>query len=77
VTYRERRQKRALASPLDEVPGVGPTRKKALLKRFGSLARLARATPEEIAQTPGVGPDLAGAIHDRLRTPGADRRESA
>ncbi|HEU4526478.1 MAG TPA: excinuclease ABC subunit UvrC [Actinomycetota bacterium] len=78
VTYhRERRQKRALASPLDEVPGVGPTRKKALLKRFGSLARLARATPGEIAQTPGVGPELARAIHDRLHAPAAERRESA
>ncbi len=78
VTYhREKRQKRALASPLDEVPGVGPTRKKALLKRFGSLARLSRATPEEIAQTPGVGPDLARAIHDRLHGSAAERRESA
>ncbi|HEX5950536.1 MAG TPA: helix-hairpin-helix domain-containing protein, partial [Actinomycetota bacterium] len=78
VTYhRERRQKRALASPLDEVPGVGPTRKKALLKRFGSLARLSRATPEEIAQTPGVGPELARAIHDRLHAPVPERRESA
>jgi excinuclease ABC subunit C len=78
VTYhRERRQKRALASPLDEVAGVGPTRKKALLKRFGSLARLSRATPEEIAQTPGVGPELARAIHDRLHAPAPERRESA
>ncbi|HEU4356736.1 MAG TPA: excinuclease ABC subunit UvrC [Actinomycetota bacterium] len=78
VTYhRERRQKRALASPLDDVPGVGPTRKKALLKRFGSLARLSRAGPEEIAQTPGVGAELARAIHERLHTPTADRRESA
>ncbi len=41
VTYhRAEAAKRALASPLDEVPGVGPARKKALLKRFGSLARL-------------------------------------
>lgn len=72
--HRAKRAKRALASPLDEIPGVGPARKKALLRRFGSLARLARATPEEIAQTPGVGPGLARAIHDRLRTPA---RESA
>ena len=78
VTYhRQKRATRALASPLDEVPGVGPTRKKALLKRFGSLARLSRATPEEIAETPGVGPDLARAIHDRVHTPAAERRESA
>ena len=38
ITYhRQKREKRALASPLDEIPGVGPARKKALLKRFGSL----------------------------------------
>ncbi len=57
ITYhRQKRARRALASPLDEVPGVGPARKKALLKRFGSLARLARASVEEIAATPGDRP---------------------
>jgi excinuclease ABC subunit C len=45
---------------------VGPSRKKALLKRFGSTARLARASVDEIAATPGVGPELARAIHERL-----------
>src|ERR687897_303515 len=49
VTYhRAKRARRALASPLDDVPGIGTTRKRALLKRFGSLARLQRATEEEI-----------------------------
>jgi excinuclease ABC subunit C len=79
ITYhRQKRERRALASPLDEVPGVGPARKKALLKRFGSLARLARATEDEIARTPGVGPEVARAVHERLTgaTPAA-RRESA
>ncbi|HEX6230369.1 MAG TPA: excinuclease ABC subunit UvrC [Actinomycetota bacterium] len=80
VTYhRQKRQKRALASPLDEVPGVGPSRKKALLKRFGSVSRLARAEEGEIASTPGIGPELARAIRRRLTGvahPG-DRRESA
>src|SRR5262245_17579277 len=67
ITYhREKRGKRALASPLDDVPGVGPSRKKALLKRFGSMARIARATEDEIAATPGVGPELARAIYERL-----------
>jgi excinuclease ABC subunit C len=80
ITYhRERRAKRALASPLDDVPGIGPTRKKALLKRFGSLARLSRATVDEIAATPGVGPGVARAVHARLTgvTSGSERRESA
>jgi excinuclease ABC subunit C len=79
ITYhRQKRAKRALASPLDDVAGVGPSRKKALLKRFGSLARLSRASVEEIAATPGVGPEVARAVHERLtRAVPADRRESA
>jgi excinuclease ABC subunit C len=64
--HRESRQKRALRSPLDDVPGVGPARKKALLKRFGSLARLRRAEVEQIAETPGIGRELASTIHERL-----------
>ncbi|GIV00743.1 MAG: UvrABC system protein C [Actinomycetota bacterium] len=75
LTYhRTKRAKRVLASPLDEIPGVGPARKRALLRRFGSLARLARATPDEIAATPGIGPRLAREIHERLAAPA---RESA
>jgi excinuclease ABC subunit C len=79
ITYhREKRARRALVSPLDAVPGVGPARKKALLKRFGSLARMSRATVEEIAATPGVGPELARLVHERLTsaTP-AERRATA
>jgi excinuclease ABC subunit C len=67
--HRQKREKRALASPLDEILGVGPTRKRALLRRFGSLAGLRRATPEEIAQTRGIGPDLARSIHETLQAP--------
>ncbi|HZP90823.1 MAG TPA: excinuclease ABC subunit UvrC, partial [Actinomycetota bacterium] len=88
VTYhREKRAKRQVRSVLDEVPGIGPERKKALLRRFGSLARLAEASVEEIAKTPGVGPELARTVHERLRGPvasgplagqgGLGRRESA
>jgi excinuclease ABC subunit C len=79
VTYhRSKRERRALASPLDDVPGVGPARKKALLKRFGSLARLARASEDEIAATPGVGPGVARAVHARLTSAApAERRQSA
>lgn len=80
VTYhRQKRSKRAMASPLDEVPGIGPARKRALLRRFGSLARLARASVEEIAETPRVGPEMARAVHERLHgaTPVTERRASA
>jgi excinuclease ABC subunit C len=75
--HRQKREKRALASPLDEIAGIGPARKKALLKRFGSLARLRDAEVAEIADTPGVGPELARAIWDHLHGVPLDQRESA
>src|SRR4029078_9220742 len=75
ITYhRQKRAKRALVSPLDEVPGVGPARKKALMKRFASVARLARGDVAEIARTPGIGPELAAAISSHL-TGGAPRTD--
>ncbi|HJX07128.1 MAG TPA: excinuclease ABC subunit UvrC, partial [Actinomycetota bacterium] len=67
--HRSLRDKRALRSPLDDIPGVGPTRKKALLKRFGSLTKLRGASVDEIAGTPGVGPTMAASVHDHLHTP--------
>jgi excinuclease ABC subunit C len=71
ITYhRQKREKRALASPLDDIAGVGPSRKKALLKRFGSLVRLRAADVDEIADTPGVGPELASTIHEALHQVG-------
>jgi excinuclease ABC subunit C len=67
ITYhRAKRAKRALRSPLDDIPGVGPARKRTLLKRFGSLARLQTASVGEIQQTPGVGPALARTIYQHL-----------
>jgi excinuclease ABC subunit C len=56
---------------------VGPARKRALLKRFGSLARVRAAEPPEIAATPGIGPELARQIHERLHGDPDERRESA
>ena len=76
--HREKRQKRALASPLDDVPGVGPARKRALMKRFGSLAKIRAADEEALAATPGIGPELASAIHRQLSAPAtAPARRSA
>jgi excinuclease ABC subunit C len=76
VTYhRDKRAKRALASPLDEIPGIGPARKKALLKSFGSLARIQRASVEEIADVPGIGPELARVVDERLHAVKSDRTE--
>ena len=70
ITYhRAKRAKRVLRSPLDDIPGIGEARKKALLKRFGSLARLRRAGVEELDATPGVGPALARTVYERLHAP--------
>jgi excinuclease ABC subunit C len=63
VTFHRRaRSMRDLRSQLDDVPGVGPRRRKALLTRFGSLAGVRRATREELASV--VGPKAAGMIID-------------
>ena len=67
ITYhRAKRAQPALRSPLDDVHGVGAVRKKALLRRFGSLTRLRKASIEEIQATRGVGPAVARAIWERL-----------
>jgi excinuclease ABC subunit C len=75
--HRQKRERRALSSPLDDIPGVGPARKKALMRRFGSLARVRAASASELAETPGIGPDLAAAIHERLHLPEAAGRRTA
>ena len=60
--HRQRRSKRMTTSGLDGVPGLGEVRRKALLRRFGSLKRLAAATVEEIAEVPGIGRRTAEAM---------------
>jgi excinuclease ABC subunit C len=52
---RGKRGKTMRRSPLDDVPGLGETRRKALLKHFGSVKRLRAATVEEICEVPGIG----------------------
>ena len=49
-------------SLLDDVPGLGEVRRKALLKHFGSLKKLRAATVEQIGEVPGIGPRTAEAI---------------
>ena len=58
----ELRGRKLRESLLDEVEGLGPSRKAALLARFGSIQALRRATPEALAETPGVGPQLAARV---------------
>lgn len=67
ITYQRQRRKRDISSVLSEIPGVGASRVKLLLKEFGSVARLKSATPEQIAEVRGIGPILAETIHRRLR----------
>jgi excinuclease ABC subunit C len=64
--HRQKRSKRMTASALDEVPGLGATRRTALLKHFGSLKRLGSATVDEISEVPGVGRRTAEAVHAAL-----------
>ncbi len=60
ITYhRDLRSKRAIRSALDELPGVGPARKRALLRAFGSVKRIREASVEEVAAVPGIGRGLA------------------
>ena len=60
--HRKRRSKAGTASILDSIPGVGPTRRKKLLSRFGSLDDIRGATVEEIASVPGIPVHVAEAI---------------
>jgi excinuclease ABC subunit C len=66
ITHQRRRRRRDIQSVLAEVPGLGEARIRSLLRHFGSVAALKRATPEEITELPGVGPKLAAAIHAHL-----------
>jgi excinuclease ABC subunit C len=67
ITYhRNVRKKSGLRSALDDVPGVGPKRKKALLRKFGSLKAVRDASAEEIAETPGFTPGLAAKVLEAL-----------
>ncbi|MFD9933587.1 excinuclease ABC subunit UvrC [Streptomyces massasporeus] len=63
ITYqRAKRSKRFRSSPLDDVPGLGETRKQALLKHFGSLKKLRSATIDQICEVPGIGRKTAETI---------------
>ncbi|WP_019179306.1 excinuclease ABC subunit UvrC [Microbacterium yannicii] len=66
ITHQRKRRRRDIQSVLTEVPGLGDARIKALLRHFGSVSALKKATPDEIAQLPGVGPKLAAAVHAHL-----------
>ena len=61
ITYhRQRRSAGMTVSALDAVPGLGPARRAALLKHFGSVRKLKAASADEIAAVPGFGPSHGG-----------------
>ncbi|MFE7899672.1 excinuclease ABC subunit UvrC [Streptomyces sp. NPDC057424] len=67
ITYqRAKRSKRFRSSPLDDVPGLGDTRKQALLKHFGSLKKVRSATIDQICEVPGIGRKTAETISATL-----------
>ncbi|MFF9190015.1 MULTISPECIES: excinuclease ABC subunit UvrC [Streptomyces] len=63
ITYqRVKRAKRFRSSPLDDVPGLGETRKQALIKHFGSVKKLRAATIDQICEVPGIGRKTAETV---------------
>ena len=70
ITYhRQKRSTSMLVSLLDDVPGLGETRRKALMKQFGSLKRLRAATVEELMAVPGIGRRTAEAVQAAIAEP--------
>jgi excinuclease ABC subunit C len=68
ITYhRHLRDKEAMHSELQDIPGVGPTRRKKLLMHFKSMQRLAQAEPSEIAEVQGISLALAEKIQQFFR----------
>jgi excinuclease ABC subunit C len=71
ITYhRQKRGKAATVSALDSIPGLGPARRAALLKKFGSVRAIAAAPVTEIASVRGIGPRLAETVSAALRPGG-------
>ncbi len=66
--HRAKRSKSMTRGALDGIPGLGSTRRAALLRQFGSVRRLRAATIEEIAEVPGVGQRTAEVVHAALAT---------
>jgi excinuclease ABC subunit C len=66
TAHRKRRTKIGMASQLDSIPGIGPARRKALLKHFGDVDKIRSATAEELTAVPGITQVLAQSIKSHL-----------
>jgi excinuclease ABC subunit C len=67
--HRLKRGKRMTRSVLDGIPGLGETRKKTLLKHFGSVKRIRAASPDELESVPGLPKPVAAAVYEALHQP--------
>jgi excinuclease ABC subunit C len=65
ITY-HRKERGRIRSQLDSIPGLGPVKRKRLLRKFGSVAGVREASVEELAAVNGIGEQLAGVIHTAL-----------
>jgi excinuclease ABC subunit C len=65
-THRAKRKKEAVSNPLDEIGGIGPTRKRALLNHFGSAKAVSRASFDDLASVPGISRTMAQQIYDHF-----------
>ena len=63
-THRAKRSKALGANPLDEIGGIGPARKRALLEHFGSAKAVSRASPEDLQAVAGISAQMAQTIYD-------------
>ncbi len=66
TAHRQRRGKQGLASRLDAIPGIGPSKRRALLAEFGSIQKIEQASVEELTQVKGINAELATAIKEHL-----------
>lgn len=64
--HQRQRRKSSLTSRLDAIEGIGPARKKALMRAFGDLKGVKNASIDEIAALPGISYELAGRVKEAL-----------
>jgi excinuclease ABC subunit C len=73
ITYhRKRKSKGVIRTSLTDIPGVGPTLAKKLLKHFGSVTAIRESSPEEISEIPGINRSLSSTIWDQLNKKAAE-----
>jgi len=69
-THRARRKKDFVSNPLDEIEGIGPPRKRALLQHFGSAKAVSRASLADLAAIPGISKATAQLVYDHFNRSG-------